>query len=62
MLVACPERLAGAVIVDPEIDAHETAALIPHALVDEVEGSGHFVWYERRTPSPPRFVASALDM
>ena len=43
----------------PVRTSRETAALIPHALVDEVEGSGHFVWYER--PSPRRFIASALD-
>ncbi len=39
----------------PVRTSRNTAALIPHALVDEVAGSGHFVWYER-----PDAVAAAL--
>ncbi|HEY2788705.1 MAG TPA: alpha/beta hydrolase [Gaiellales bacterium] len=39
----------------PVRTSRQTAALIPHALVDVVAGSGHFVWYER-----PDAIAAAL--
>jgi proline iminopeptidase len=48
--------MAGACSPIPNSASHETAAAIPGAWVEVVEGAGHFPWVER-----PGCVRSALD-
>jgi pimeloyl-ACP methyl ester carboxylesterase len=41
----------------PKRTTPDTAALIPHARVEAIEGAGHFVWLEQ-----PRAFLAAVDM